>query len=86
VHVGDVVTRAVNVANTASGALVDVVTGAISSVTGAFTNGGRTWGQAWLRALTNALSVGPIRRRRVVYSGSANLALNSHDSDLATLR
>ena len=84
VHVGDVVNHAVNVANTASGALVDVVTGAISSVTGAFTNNGGTLGTGVAAgANSNALSVGLNTATAGVYSGTASLALNSHDSDLA---
>jgi hypothetical protein len=84
VHVGDLVTKAVNVANTASGALVDVVTGTISSVTGAFTNGGGNLGAGVAAgANSNALSVGLNTTAAGVYSGTANLALSSHDSDLA---
>ncbi len=88
VHVGDNVTKAINVANTASGSLVDSVTGKIASVTGAFSNGNGTLGTAGVAAgeNSNALTVKINTGAAGMYAGGtagiANLALFSHDSDL----
>jgi hypothetical protein len=84
VHVGDMVSKAINVANTATGALVDVITGAVSSVSGAFTNGGGSLGAGVASGgNSNALTVGITTTAAGVYTGNANVALASHDADLS---
>ena len=90
VHVGDTVApQAINVANTASGALVDTITGNIGSVSGApFTNGGGNLGTGVAAGQnSNALTVGLNTSIAGVFTGgsagSAVLSLASHDADLA---
>ncbi len=87
VHVGDVVgPKAINVANTAGGALVDVITGSVTSVSGGpFTNGGGSLGAGVAAGgNSNALTVGLNTSTAGVYnSGSATLALASHNADLS---
>ena len=90
VHVGDTVApQAINVANTASGALVDTITGNIGSVSGApFTNGGGNLGTGVATGQnSNALTVGLNTSTAGVFTGgsagSAVLSLASHDADLA---
>jgi hypothetical protein len=88
VHVGDVVSaKSINVANTASGALVDVITGNIGSVTGAssgaFTSSGNLGAGVAAGGNSNALQVGLNTGTAGVFSGNANLALASHDPDLS---
>ncbi len=90
VHVGDTVAnKAINVANTAAGALVDTITGNIGSVSGApFTNGGGNLGSGVAAGQnSNALTVGLNTNTAGVFTGgsagSAVLSLASHDSDLA---
>ena len=91
VHVGDTVAKPINVANTASGSLVDSIVGAISAVTGPFTNGGGSLGPNGVAAGTNsnALTVGLNTTNAGVFTGgsagSATLALASHDNDLTDL-
>jgi hypothetical protein len=91
VHVGDVVAnKSINVANTASGNLVDSVTGSISTVSGPFTNGGGSLGSGVTAGSnSNALTVGLNTSKAGVFAGgtagSATLALASHDNDLTDL-
>jgi hypothetical protein len=85
VHVGDAVAaKSINVANTASGALTDVITGNVGSVTGgAFTSSGTLGAGVAAGSNSNALQVGLNTSTAGVYSGQANLALKSHNPDLA---
>ena len=86
VHVGDTVgPQAISVGNTASGALVDVITGNVASVTGsAFTNGGSTLAAGVAAGNSStALTVGLNTATAGVFSGAANLALASHDASLS---
>ncbi len=83
VHVGDTVAaRAVTVGNTASGALVDSLTGGFGTVSGPFSGSGTLAGVA-AGGTSTALSVTLGTATAGIYSGSANLALSSHDADLA---
>ncbi len=84
VHVGDTVAaKSITVTNTASGALTDVVTGNISTVTGPFTNGGGTLGSGVaVGAPSTALTVGLNTTAAGVFSGAATLNFASHNADL----
>ncbi|HLG89932.1 MAG TPA: choice-of-anchor D domain-containing protein [Alphaproteobacteria bacterium] len=88
VHKGDTVApQSINVANTASGALTDVVTGNVGSITGAssgaFSSSGTLGTGVAAGGNSNALQIGLNTGTAGVYNGQANLALNSHDADLA---
>ena len=84
VHVGDTVSGNLSVANTASGALVDVVRGGITGVTGPFTGSGDL-GSGVVAGTTDSssLTVGLDTTTAGVYSGSVDVALVSHNDDLA---
>ena len=80
VHVGDAgLSRSVSVGNTASGALVDTLTGGFGSVSGPFTGSGALTVAA---GSSGSLSVGLNTATAGVFNGSANLALTSHDGEL----
>ena len=80
VHVGDAgLSRSVAVGNTASGALVDTLTGGFGSVSGPFTGSGALTVAA---GSSGSLSVGLNTATAGVFNGSANLALTSHDGEL----
>ena len=84
VHVGDIVaTKSVNVANTAAGALVDVITGGFGTVASPFSGTGTLGAGVASGGNSNALQVGLSTVAAGVFSGTANLALASHDADLA---
>ena len=87
VHVGDAVSpRSINVANTATGALTDVITGNIGSITGgagAFTGNGTLGAGVVAGTSSNALQVGLDTSHAGFFSGQANFALSSHDDDLS---
>jgi hypothetical protein len=84
VHVGDTVsTSGVTVTNAASGALVDVLTGGFSGVTGPFTATGSLTGIAAGSNSGTALQVGLNTATAGTFSGSAQLGLSSHDGELA---
>ncbi len=86
VHVGDTVaTKSISVANTAAGALTDVITGSVGTVTGPFTNAGSTLGSGVAAgSSSSALGVGLDTSKAGVFNaGSASLLLTSHNGDLS---
>ena len=86
VHVGDTVAnQSVTVTNTATGALVDVITGGFGAAPAApfTTSGDLGSGVAGNGGSSNALMVGLITGTAGVFNGSEALMLASHDSQLA---
>ena len=86
VHVGDsVADMGVGVSNTASGALVDVVRGGITSTTGsAFSGGGNLGaGVATGGSDSSNLLIALDTSSAGTFSGTANVDLTSHNDDLA---
>ncbi len=87
VHVGDVVgPQAISVGNAAAvTALNDTLVGGFSSVTGTAFNGAGTLGAGVAAGATNnsSLTIGLDTKSSGMFSGQAQLALASHDSDLA---
>ena len=86
VHVGDVVSnQAVTVSNIASGALVDVITGGFTAPPpgSPFVASGTLGAGVAAGTSSNALQVGLNTSTSGVFNATANLALNSHDPDLA---
>ncbi len=83
VHVGDtVLEQFVSVENTATGDLVDVITGGFSSVDGPFTGSGSLGGIASGVTDATSLSVGLDTGAAGDYSGQAKIALDSHNDYL----
>ncbi len=86
VHVGDTATpQTVTVSNTASGALVDSIVGTMNVSPSPFSVvGGGSLGSGVAAGGNSgsALKVGLNTATAGVYTGSANLSLSSHDSDL----
>lgn len=88
VHVGSTVaTGSINVANTATGALTDVITGgfANSAAGGAFSTSGTLGAGVAAGTSSNSLQVSLDTSHAGVFSSNTNLALTSHDSSLADL-
>jgi hypothetical protein len=86
VHVGDTVAaQAIDVANTASAALTDVITGGFASPAAAspFRTSGTLGSGVAAGSSSNALQVALDTSKSGNFSGTANLALNSHDASLA---
>jgi len=86
VHVGDVVSdQAVTVSNTASGALVDVITGGFTTPPpgSPFVASGNLGTGVAAGTSSNALQVGLSTSTSGVFNATANLALKSHDPDLS---
>ncbi len=83
VHVGDTATRALTVGNTATGALTDTLTGGFGTVSSKFTGSGTLGSGVAAGGTSNALTVGLDTSTSGSFSGSAALALNSHDADLS---
>jgi hypothetical protein len=83
VHVGDTVSVALPVANTATGALTDVLDGRFASVTGAFSGSGTLAGVA--AGSTGTVTIGLNTGTAGVQTGAATLTLDSHDSALSDL-
>ena len=88
VHVGDTVAQAIGVNNAAAvTALNDTLTGAIASTTGGVFSGSGTLGGGVAAGATDSssLKIGLNTANSGTFSGQANLALFSHDPDLADL-
>jgi fibronectin-binding autotransporter adhesin len=84
VHVGDTVSRTVGIKNGATGGLTDVLTGGIGAVTGQFTATG-TLGTGLAAGVSHNVNFGIDTTKAGAFTGSATLALNSHDADLADI-
>ena len=86
VHVGDTVAAlALTIGNTAPGALTDVLQGGFGAVSGPFTGTGTLGAGVAAGATSTAMKIGLNTSSAGVFSGSAGLALTSHDSDLADI-
>lgn len=86
VHVGDTpAARSVTVANTATGALVDVITGGLGAISAPFTNAGASTSGAGVASggSSGVLKVGLNTGTAGVFGGTAALALTSHDAELS---
>jgi len=81
VHVHDIVSRQLTVTNVATGALTDVLTGGFGSVSAPFQGSGSLAGVA--AAATGALTVSLNTGSAGAFSGTATLALQSYDAELA---
>jgi hypothetical protein len=81
VHAGDTISVADTVTNAANGALTDVLTGNVGTVTGGFTGSG-TLGAGLAAGASKTLSFGLNTGTAGVFSGSAALVFASHDTDL----
>ena len=86
VHVGDIIaTKAVAIANIASGALVDVITGAFGIVSAPFSGTGTLGAGVAAGGSSSALQVGLSTAAAGNFSGQANLVLASHNAQLNDL-
>ncbi|MGC9271310.1 choice-of-anchor D domain-containing protein, partial [Acidiphilium sp.] len=88
VHVGQTVAaQAIDVANTASGALTDVITGGFGTPAAGspFGTSGTPGAGVAAGTSSNALTVGLNTSQSGIFTSDANLALNSHDASLADL-
>ena len=83
VHVGFTATQILTVGNTASGVLVDSLTGGFGMVSTGFTGSGTLGSGVAAGGTSTALSVSLNTATAGAYSGTAGLALLSHDGDLA---
>jgi hypothetical protein len=84
VHVGDTVAaKSLAIGNTASGALTDVLRGGFGTVTGPFSGTGTLGNGVAGGGNSTALQIGLNTQAAGIYSGSAALALVSHDAQLA---
>ncbi|MCB1773016.1 MAG: choice-of-anchor D domain-containing protein, partial [Gammaproteobacteria bacterium] len=87
VHVGDAVSAAISVANTATGDLVDSVRGGLTAVGGAPFSGSGDLGSGVAAGATDSSSlvVGLDTGAAGIFTGTATVDLASHNPDLADL-
>lgn len=85
VHVGQAVTgQTVTIKNGATGALTDVLTGGIGTVSGQFTGSGNL-GAGLAAGVSGHVTVGINTTKAGAFTGLATLALHSHDADLSDI-
>jgi T5SS/PEP-CTERM-associated repeat protein len=83
VHTGDIVSSGDTITNVVVGSLTDVLTGGVGAVTGAAFSGSGTLGGGLASGASATLSFALNTGTSGVFSGSAALALKTHDADLA---
>jgi autotransporter passenger strand-loop-strand repeat protein len=84
VHVGDTVSAAVTIANAASGALTDVLTGGFGTVSSPFSGSGNL-STGVVAGASGTLTIDMATTAAGLATGSATLSLATHDADLPDL-
>ena len=85
VHAGDAVTKSLSITNTVTGALADVLIGSAGSITSSAFGASGNLGAGIAAGGTGTLNFGLATTNSGVFTGSASLALASHDADLTDI-
>jgi hypothetical protein len=86
IHVGGTATKTLQITNSGTGALVDMLTGGFATVSGAFSATGANMLPAVAAGSSGSLSIKFSSNAEGNCTGNATLSLHSHDSDLTDLK